>query len=405
MWETVRKNQRPSESRYFLDWMDQDVLTEARLSEARSLIADASSRAPSIHELEKTPQGAPWHTEGPVVMRHIERILCGLLAVVDGSSLVDLEELARHKSLAAELQEMEETIREHAATLQAYALLHDLGKAQTVSFEAPEHSKGATEGFFQHEKRVQKKASEQERQLYLKLARAHMAVRGVSPERAMATFFDEYEIRTHFTGHAKVSVSSVFEPEREAVCDLLRLTQHERRMLTFCIQHHITTIGYFNRRTNPKKIEVLKARANKVGLDADDVLDLLVAAIFLDTGVGSLHYAEGAFAADLRPTINFLLSQAEALPERRLARQDVANQKRRKALKALLRDAKLEPDVVFSLMELPHGPERGAVMEKIYHLVSHPDEPIDLGRFTNDLAPRIIKARAGFDPAVHLVRE
>lgn len=407
MWEVLPEKKTVSLDRpYMLAWMEESVLTSQNLSRAKELVLQSAKRVPAIGALEHIPQSPPWHTEGMVVARHIERILCGVYAIAGGAVLTHVEEFARHKSLNHEVLQLQRTIQEHAATLQAYALLHDLGKADTVSFETPEGSKGAIEGFVQHSRRVQKTASEQEKQVYLKLARAKWTSMGDASEaEAMAAFYDEFEIRSHFYGHANIGAGRVYDDAREVISDMLRLSEIERRMLTFCIRYHIETIGYFNKKPNPKKIEVLTARATKAGLDAGDVLDVLVAAIFLDTGIGSLHYADGVFDVDLRPTVNFLLSEELALPGRRVARREQANVVARKAFKEILREANLEPDIVFSLLGTPHGPERGEVMDHIYKLVSDASLPVDFGRHTNDLAPRIAKARTLFDPASHLVRE
>lgn len=407
MWEVLPEKRAVSADRpYMLPWMEQRVLTSQNLQRAKDLMVQAAQRVPAVGMLEHVPQSPPWHTEGMVVARHIERILSGVFAIADGASLTEVEEFARHKNLDHEVLQLQQTIQEHAATLQAYALLHDLGKSDTVSFETPEGSKGAVEGFIQHSRREQKKASEQERQVYLKLARAKWSAMGEATEaEAMAAFYDEFEIRSHFYGHAKVGAGAVYEEAREEISDMLRLSEVERRMLTFCIRYHIDTIGYFNKQPNPKKLEVLTARASKAGLDAGDVLDVLVAAIFLDTGIGSLHYADGVFDIDLRPTVNFLLSEELAFPDRRLARREQANVGARKAFKEILRESNLEPDIVFSLLNIPHGPERGEVMNHIYALVADSSQPVDFGKHTNDLAPRIAKARTLFDPSIHLVRE
>ncbi|MFH1711666.1 MAG: hypothetical protein ABH846_00310 [Patescibacteria group bacterium] len=404
MWETIPKKQIVRETSFFLDWLAKRVLIESNLRKSKETLLEAQRLAPEHKSLETTPQGAPWHAEGAVVARHVERILAGLFAIVDGESLLDIEEFSRHKNLHHEIEELEQIIREHAATLQAFALLHDLGKAVTVSFEAPTDSKGAAEGFFQNKYRRSEQATETERHTYLKLVKA-MQVKNpdLNEEEVMAKFYDEYEIIAHFYRHAPISAGQQFAEAREKICDKLRLSARERRLLEFTIRHHIEVIHAFAKRPEPSKFRTYTAKANKAGFDADDALDFMLAALFLDTAVGSLRYEEGIFDVDLRPTVNFLLSEEMLLPQRREQRRSKIELQKTRAFKQMLNDSGLEPEEVFKVLGTPFTAERGKIMQEIYQLIVDPDQPIDFGAQTDYLLPKINKARSAFDESQHIV--
>ncbi|MCH8049271.1 hypothetical protein IH979_00995 [Patescibacteria group bacterium] len=394
------------ETVFFIDWLASKVLIESNLQKAAEVLRKAQKAVPELKAYETTPQGAPWHTEGAVVARHVERILAGLFAMVEGEQLLEIEEVARHKHLRREVQELQETIKEHAATLEAFALLHDIGKTVTVSFEAPQESKGAVEGFVQHRHRLHEQASETERQTYIKLVKAFHAQRPeLREEELMARFFDEYEILTHFYEHASIGAGERFENAQDKICNMYRLSEKDRALLKFTIRYHLDVIQFFTNEPDVSKFLLLTARANKAGFDIDAALDFILAALFIDTAIGSLRYHEGVFEVDLRPTINFLLSEEMAAPERRRRRWFKLAQEKKSAFKALLAESDLAPEMIFMLMNIPDGPERGEVMQKVYELVQDQTLSIDFGAHTSEMAARINRARAAFDQNKHLVRE
>lgn len=401
MWESTPVNAKlRKDTQFFLDWIGNQVLTDQYLNEAAQTLLEAEKKVPDLRAYRTTPQSAPWHCEGPTLANHVERILAGLFAIAGGADVLNAEDVARRKDLYGEFGEMQEIIRENAATLKAYALVHDFGKIATLSFEAPEGSRGAREGFLQHKRRVSSRAQESEKQIYNKLVKSYHAQKpDLNDQELMAKFYDEYEIRIHYYAHAKLGSSQETLSVREAVSDLCRLQRRDRIMLTFLIRNHMDVLNYFGAGPDMKKYELLVARAVKAGLDADDALDLLLAAAFLDSVIGSLKYSDGIFSVDMRPIVGLLYSEQQAAPHRRQQRLDESERRDKKLMKSALERAHLSAEEVFELLNTPFGPERGRVMNQIYALVRGEESKVDFGNQTAQIAPRIKHATHLFDQA------
>lgn len=399
MWEEIQyKTKKQQETEFFLDWVNRVVMAPEHVRAAEDLFLQVAKAVPEVAACRATPQSAPWHVEGKTAADGIIRMLAAINAIVHGASIMNIEEFARHKALQHEVRELEEMIREHAATLQAYSLVHDIAKPVTLNFSAPVGSKGEAEGFAEHKYRFSRYATDSEKQLYTKLLNAFEVQHPdlVGP-KLMAAFFDEYEISTHYKGHAKRGASQEFFAAREKVADLFRLQDIDRRMITFMIRQHMNVLTYFADGPNPQKFDMLSTLATKAGLDGDDVLDVLLAGTFLDSSVGSLAYKEGRFFVDTTALVHWLQSEELVAPLRRARRRDLEARRQKERLMSALERAKLSPEEVFELFDVSFGPKRGEIMEEIYALVKDPNRSIEFGSQTTEMADRIKKARTFFD--------
>lgn len=398
MWENIRKIKRNERNTsFFLDWMQENVMIEPYLRQANDLFIKASQKSESISKLKRIPQSAPWHIEGRFASDGVVRMLAGIYAIQDGAHLLHIEELARHKILEAEVEELNQIICENAATLQTFALVHDIAKAETLSFDSPEGSLGEREGFFKHKHRKSLYAGEQEIELYNKLFRAfEVANQDLNESELVAEFYDKYEIKTHYFDHAKIGASDKYFEDREKISDMLRLGEYDRRMLTFLVRNHMEIFSYFSGGANPKKYELLVHRSHKAGFDADDALDLMLASSFLDSAIGSVAYIDQKFLVDTKPVINMMLSEEQVAGHRRELRREEKRVSKQRILKDALLKSNLSPDEVFLILEVPFGKERGDIMKKIYDLVEE-GGTIDFGDKTKEIAERIEKARQIFD--------
>ncbi|MBU1126681.1 hypothetical protein KJ758_03660 [Patescibacteria group bacterium] len=399
MWEEVTHVvEDKKETQFFIDWVNLAALTPKYKQQAEDLFLQVANRVPELATCRTTPQSAPWHVEGPTVSDGIIRMLATIFAIVDGAGLLHIEEFVRHKDLEHEIRELEETIRERAATLQAYACVHDIAKASTASFSAPAGSKGEQEGFSKHRYRLSDEATEKEKALYLKLLKAfHSSHQDLSVPELMAAFYDQYEISVHYLGHAKKGAGADFFEARENVADFFRLPEDDRVLLTFMTRYHMDVLDFFTKGTNEQKFELMTSRANKAGLDGDDALDAMLAATFLDSTVGSLAYKDGTFFIKTEAIFNWLYSEQRAIPLRRARRIEEANRREKKKLMQILEKSALSPEEVFTMLNVTFGPERGQVMEEIYALVRDRGRKIDFGDKTPLIAGRIGEARKLFD--------
>lgn len=395
MWEeapVIKKSNK--DTHYLLSWMESEILTEDRVRQAELSLKAAEKIAPSLKQYRTTPQSAPWHAEGPTVDFHIRRFICGVQAIADGKSLLDVEELAREKVIRSELLELEETIREYAGWFMTYALVHDAAKIDTVSFSSPEASRGAKEGFFGHKYQLSPHADEASRLHYLKLFRAFCVhQQEQKTEQCVAAFFDEFEIETHYLEHAKEGAGERYQNIHEKIGSVYHVEPDDLAKLQFVIRNHIDAISFFRDKPNPSKYLLLIDRVNRAGFDADDVLDLLVAAIFLDVSMGSLAYTHGQFGPDLKPILNMIKSEALAAPERKRKREEARDLAARKQKKSVLNDAGLLGKDIFDLLEIPHGPERGRFMKTIRAAIEDPAMTVDFGPHTDEVRRRLEDAR------------
>lgn len=379
------------ETLFFREWLEKRVLREPYVSAAWDAFMEAERVVPELKRFRVTPQTPPWHAEGPVLVDHIVRILATIFAVVDGVALEEIEEFARHKIFDIEIEELSHVIKEEAGTLLTYALVHDLAKPDTVSFSASSDSKGAKELFISREGQV---ASTRDIEHYQKLLKA-FSVRfpEYSGEQLGAAFYDEYGIQVHNYEHDKKGAQGNKLEAGLKIAKLHHVSSQDTARLQWVVRHHIDVIQFFRDEPKPKKYELLLVKAAKAGFDPQPLFDLLTAATFLDICAGSLQYQEGRFSASVDPVIHMLQSEREHLPMRAEERRGAREQMSRKQRKEALIQAGLAPEHVFNLLDIPHGPERGHVMESIYRLLDDKDTDYDFGRHRTEIREKVLKAK------------
>lgn len=417
MWENGGLNLRSKgESKLFLRWLQEDVLTDNRKNQARKILVEAGLLAPELQKFDHTPQSAPWHCEGIFVRFHIERMLAGLLGILEGQSLLSVEELVGEKYWREDILKLEETIRANAATVQAFILLHDIAKPATISFDAAVSSKGAIEGFAQHKRRLNVAASPAEQALYFKLFRAFELAEGAGSSRpllrrdssrpvahsvpegdSVMAFFTEYGIETHYLGHARRALKPEYRAARTAIETSLHLEPRDAELLAFAMENHIDVLDFFGTGPDVSKFELLIARANKMKLDANEALDILLACVFLDSAIGSLSCKDGKFGVDLVSTFNFWRSEELAAPARRAKRREEIRLAQKKEFKTLLKSAGLSSDEVFQLTKIPFGRGRKELVEAVDELVKNPALPIPASLQNKEVLKRLAKAQKLFD--------
>jgi len=329
------------------------------------------------------------------LMHHIERMMTGFFAMLNEDfNVLQFEEFAREKNLKLEFTEMQEILREQAATLEAFIILHDIAKRDVISFAAPAGSLGAAEGF----QKGSKLKPEIQSQNYLKLARAYSAQSNdLSDSDLAARFYDKYQIRVHYYDHSQMAVSEKYEATREAIGDLYRLTARDREMLRLIVKYHMDAILFFKHGVDASKYSLMGSRATKSGLDADDYLDIQLAALFLDTTIGTRVYKEGKCISDVNPVLNILRSEEMSAPHRRQRRQVGLEQRQKSAFKHILKTVELDSESVFEKMEIPFGPGRAQVIEELHNLIKNSEELIDTNKYSSEMIKKIEAARGLYE--------
>jgi hypothetical protein len=380
-----------------IDWIDACV-EEGRMKKVHTFFQGAKDHESRIAQFEVTPQSPPYHAEGPFLQAHIERMVAALYTIQEGGSLLEIEELAARKDLKDHIEGLEHTMREHAGTLLAYCVLHDLAKPVTSTLVAPNASAGAHIGFQTQKKMPTDKARSQDHQLYAKYVQHLSIEQGLNtPKELTAAFYDRYEVRVHYPKHGKIGGAAEYRDAHLAIGQWLRLREQDIDLLGWLIRHHIDAISGFEKEASVNQYEILAGRAQRDGFDVQEALDLLLAAVFLDACIGSLRYREGVFSTDFKILFHFLEAEIHIAPHRRKERARKAGEKKQKAFKALLERFDLIGSAVFSLFDIPFGPERGALMHEIHAFVRGELAELSPQYTSEELAFRLKQARAAFD--------
>src|SRR3989339_789918 len=338
---------------------------------ADAILAAAEKDTSLFAELFHCPQDPVRHGEGPFVGHHIRLILMTLYAIVDGKvHLMDIEEFRRLKGFEGEIEELEETIKEKVASLEVYALCHDLGKPSTIWFEAKPGSEGASLGFavpISHAWADEQEVKRQElivryRELFSVFAkeRAEMSASDVQAE-----FFAQFQILIHYPGHAH----SLAEPRLRAlfaqVAEARRLTPNDAEDISHVIFQHMDAIVAFQR-ANLRAYNHFAHYARHYGRDADDFLDLLLAAIFLDAVCASRRRGVHGVWYDATLVVHFLAAEREYAPWKREQRLKAREDARRKEENRRLREAKLDGDSLLTLFQMQTSPQFGSILAAVH---------------------------------------
>ncbi|MFH1315682.1 MAG: hypothetical protein ABIH67_04800, partial [Candidatus Uhrbacteria bacterium] len=303
------------QDRFLIEWTDQ-------------VIKETTKNFPILTDIFASPQSANKHAEGPLLEDHVRKILMTLYALVEGRfSLLEVEEFRRMKGYEGEFEELEETIKERAGMFKVYALIHDIGKAATISFSAPEGSKGAEYGFaqsvaigwddFAGDQRFS--ARKKYDDLYATFA---VNRSGQDQKVIQAEFFREFQISISNHGHARL----IFAPELNKVVRALakenRLPENDIDLLEELIAVHMDTAHYFWGKADPQDYAHFVEYSAGIGQDADDFLDLLQAAAFLDKVCGSWKLSAGGYWHSCEILTNFLQAEHDYAPWRREAAEE-----------------------------------------------------------------------------------
>ncbi len=293
---------------------------------------------PLFGGLFETPQSAGYHAEGPTVRSHVRLILTSLFAILDGKvHLLEIEEFARLKGYGAEIQEMEDTIKENAATFEVFALVHDLGKQFRVSID------------------------------------------------------DQDNI--HYHGHAK----DIWRPDVQAVLGKLaeayRLNERDVKLLNHLVAEHMDPLHRLNGGHDPKHVDTLARYAQHHGLDADDFIDALQAGVLLDQVFGSRQLKGGKYFTRHEHLVNFFIAEGEYAPwKREKHERDMAERHRREEHK-VLEAVGLDGHGLMKLTGMHPGRELGVLVKEVVSAVRGGELPSPADSWKDELARRISIAR------------
>lgn len=372
MWRPT--SARPVKETEYLEEALARVFVDPRLSErADRSLAAAAQAEPLISQSLKTPQSLPYHAEGPFMEAHLRAMLATLYAVQDGTlDLLSVEEFARHKSFLGEVEELQDTLRDRTAFFEAFVVCHDAAKWVSASCEGEPGSAGARLGFIPQPSAAWKDTGAASRArvrgLYLDLYRAFAKERpGDTPAAIQAAFFDAYGIRVHFRGHDRMVHAPVYHSLLARVCVRLHLAAEDAHLLEYLIAHHLQPLSDFDG-IRPERIGRYIALANKAGINGDEFMDLLQAAMFLDYVAGSAKRFSSADQPvhDPEPVIRFFESEHAFAPHRRAQAAERRAEKKKQERNRAFREVGLDGLSLLELLSMQPGPKFGAVLARIY---------------------------------------
>lgn len=321
--------------------------------------------------LWRCPQSPTHHAEGPFVEDHVRLALMTLNAVVeDKLHLIDIEEFRRLKGFGGEIDELEETLKERAASLETFVLCHDLGKPSTIWFEAKPGSRGDQLGFNLPLSHAWTDAGaverEKQRAKYVELYDAFAAERpNDPPEMVQAEFFLAYQTVVRHHGHAHAIAHPHLRDTLSRVADARRLTFDEKNDVFHLIVLHMDAIKGFDHVNVPSYDRLVKY-ANGYGRDADDFLDLFLAALLLDAVCGSMRRGVHGAWHDASLIEFFLRSEFEYAPWKAAEKEAVRERERRTQERSLFREAGLDGDAIMALTGMKPGPAFGMLLNRIH---------------------------------------
>ncbi len=367
MWRYQSVHER-GESQWLDEALRELMRDPALRARADATLAAATAREPLLAEALRTPQSPPYHCEGPTMEHHLRRMLTVLYAVLDEKlHLIDLEEFRRLKGYEGEIDELEETLKEQAGTMETFVLCHDAAKWATVMFTAPEKSRGSALGFSARPAHAHDEASAaraQKRAAYLELYRTFAREHTNEPDAVVEQeFFEAYGIEAHYPGHDRAIHTPVYRSLLYRVGEARRLTGDDIGRLEDIIAIHLWPGDFTEMR--PERVRRYVALAEKRGYDADDFIDLLQAGLFLDFVCGSPRRLAQGLWHDPTPLINFFRSEHEYAPWRREERERKREEERARKRNRLFRKVGLDGVGLMKLLQMEPGKVFGELLKSI----------------------------------------
>lgn len=365
MWRYQSVHKR-GESEYLNQAMERIFRNRTLRTRADETLSSAAQTEPLIADLLRTPQSPPYHIEGPTLRDHLRRILVAHYAVCEEQlHLIDIEEFRRMAGFEGEFDEIEETLKENAALFEVFALVHDIGKWLTCSFESTPHTRGRELGFHMTPlERMDPKMSTTRaelREAYIELYEAFAREQADrSASWIQQEFFATYQIRVRYPWHER----SIHTPINRALLDRLseryRLSARDRDLLEDLVAFHMYPLTDFRGGADPTRIQRYVSFAHKHGYDADDFIDLLQAVVFLDKVCGSQKAPDHSHESKI--LVNFLRAEHGWSPDRFQKRAGVRAQRKKEETNLLFRQVGLDGVGLLTLLNMAPGPSFGKTL-------------------------------------------
>jgi len=363
------------ESRYLDDCLRDIELNRVLRERAEATLRALSIVEPVFADSLRAPQSPNHHAEGPFLADHLRLALMSLYAILDGGlRVLDIEEFRRMRGYEGEWQELEETIRGHAATFETFILCHDAAKWTDIFFTAPHGTRGFELGFRQSMDLLWDDAGFTERaqarrkylDLYVAFAKEHS---NETDRQIQKEFFSAYGIKIRNAGHEKAIHSPVYRGLLERTASARRIPDQDRDFLETLISHHMDPLPDFGRKMDSSRMDRYAVTASHHGYDADDFIDFLQAGVFLDMVCGNIRPSFHGYWHDPTVLINFFRSEHDHSPWKREQKQKKCDEEERRHRQKLYREVGLDGVAILELLGMEPGPTFGTLLKQIHDAV------------------------------------
>ncbi|MFA4845027.1 MAG: hypothetical protein WC654_00505 [Patescibacteria group bacterium] len=326
---------------------------------AQAILDGVAAQEPLIAQSLLTPQDVRYHAEGPIMRDHLTLMLMTLTAVTEEKlHLIDIEEFRRLKGFEGEIQELEDTLKEHVAFFQVFTLMHDVCKWVSISFTgSKDHATFFPSSSLEEQLRQRAKYL----QLYKTFEQQHI---GESPQEIQAQFYLVNRIDVHYHNHARHIHTRVYQDLLNRLCEAHGLTDRDSAFLEDLISHHMEFSSDFSV-VRGKRIDRYIHLATKRGYDADDFLDLLQGCQLLDGVCGSKRLSPRGYFHDPSPLINCLKSEHEYAPWRVAQKEREREEAERRARNRLLKEVGLDGVALMDVLNMEPGREFGLALRRV----------------------------------------
>ncbi|MBI2475568.1 hypothetical protein HYV69_04070 [Candidatus Uhrbacteria bacterium] len=360
------------ESEFFDVLMRRVCADQKFYNRAEAMLHAVSTVEPLVADSLRTPQDIRFHAEGPFVSDHLRLILMSLYAIQDGTlQLIEIEELRRLKAYGYEIEELNEFFKENFAWFEAFALCHDAAKWASVVFVAPEKSRGAELGFnmkltYEPDVDLAQRARlrTQYIDLYKSFERQHP---NESPREIQSLFYLTYEIDVKYPHHDRMIHSPVYHTLFERFVLAHQLTDVRAAMLEDIISHHLAFKKFADARTGNMLPFVHLARVR--GYDANDFIDFIQGAIFLDFVCGSKRLSAHGYWHEISMLVNAFRAENDVDPMQRAEKIHAREEQEHKQRNLLFREAGLDGISLMDVLQMEPGPAFGRVLKQLQYAV------------------------------------
>jgi hypothetical protein len=357
----------------FFDVLMRRVCVDQKLyNRADAMLHAVSTAEPLVADSLCTPQDIRFHAEGPFVRDHLRLILMSLYAIQDGTlRLTEIEELRRLKAYGYEIEELNNIFKENFAWFEAFALCHDAAKWASVVFVSPEKSRGAELGFnskLTYEPDVDLTERARLRTQYLDLYKTFETQHpNESPREIQSLFYLTYEIEVKYPHHDQMIHTPVYHALFERFVIAHQLTDIHASMLEDIVCHHLSFKKFSKTQTSNMSPYVHIAQAK--GYDADDFIDFIQGAIFLDFVCGSQRLSAHGYWHEIEMLVNAFKAEHDVDPMQRAEKIHTKEEQEHKDRNLLFKDVGLDGISIMDLLKMEPGPAFGRVLKQLQYAV------------------------------------